>query len=315
MSWKDRAPFLPTKGGIALLFLVLGIFGAAQTTGAGWLTVLASLGVGTLATGAIWPIILIRSSSLEISAMVDVVVGRPFPLTVRIDRPTAGIQFEIRSIAGEPFWALPPTTGTINVTATQRGIFKHLDVDVRCSAPFDLFSARRRLTVDLRDPIYVAPQPIPMRLPDRLLGSSTGDGTGGGGTGQGDMVRGLREYLPGDAMRMVHWRASAGRPDLLVKELEPPERPHVALIVDVSGPNAERIAGEAAGLIQSARREGLPVALSTFEATGPVIGDVGSMREAGRRLAGAVSGRPATGPFPVGAEVIEVARQAGGGQS
>jgi uncharacterized protein (DUF58 family) len=312
MSWRDRARFLPTRGGIALISLNLGIFGAAQTTGAGWLAVLASLVAGTLAVGAIWPVVLVRSIVLDASGPVDVVAGRPFALALRIDRPRAGVLLEIPALTTPAVWAQPPSQGVIPVRAPNRGVVRQLTIELSCGAPFDLFAARKKVTVDLIDPIYVAPQPIPTRLPAQPAGGAGRDGTAPGGTGPGDMVRSLRQYTPGDAMRMVHWRASAGRAELVVKELEPPERPHLAVIVDVSGPDAERSAGEAAGLIQAARRDGLPVTLSTFTAQGPVIGDVGSMREAGRRLAGAMPGVPPAGPLPAGTEIIRVGNRTGG---
>ena len=303
--------FLPTRGGLALAMIGLGIFGAAQTTGAGWLTVLASLIVGTLLVGIIWPIILIRSTTVRLSGPVDVVVDRPFPLSVRLDRPGVGLRLEIAELIAESVWVQPPSAGTMNVTSTKRGVLEYLTVNVSCSAPFDILSAKRRIRVALPDSVFVAPQPIPMQLPDRLLGGSGGDGVGAGGVGPGEMVRSLREYAPGDAMRMVHWRASARRDHLLVKELEPPERPHLAVIVDVSGADGDRAAGEAAGLIQAARHRGHPVTLLTVEKAGQVVGEVGSVREAGRRLAGAIPGEPPSGPLPDGAQIVRLGQAPG----
>ncbi len=311
MSWRQRARFLPTRGGVALSSLTVGIFAISQTTGAGWLTVLASVSAGTVAVGIVWPLILVRSTRFEISGPADAVAGRPFKLNVRVDRPTSGLQFEIVGLTSDPVWAEPPAAGTVEVTAQRRGVMQQVEVDVTCSAPFDLFTGRFRVGLNLPDPIYVAPQPHPMQLPDRLLGGSGGDGGGAGGSGPGEMVRGLREYATGDAMRMVHWRASARRDHLLVKELEPPERPRLVLIVDVSHTDAEKAAGEAAGLIQTARRQGHPVTLATYEPTGRLISDVGSTREAGRRLAAAIPGEPPSGPFPEGSQIIRLGQTTG----
>jgi len=298
--------YVPTRGGMALALLGLGIFGAAQTTGAGWLTVLSSIVVGTIAVGVIWPIMLIRTVELSVTAPADAVANRPFLLDVRVERPTAGIRIEPSDLIAQPVWAQPPSGGVIEASAAHRGVLNSIGFDVSCSAPFDLFTTRKHVLVDLSQPIYVAPEPIPMQLPDRLLGGSGGDGMGAGGSGPGETVRSLREYTPGDAMRMVHWRASARRDQLLIKELEPPERPHLAIVLDVSGADGEQAAGRAAGLIRTARRQGHPVTLLTVETTGQIAGDVGSMREAGRRLAAAIRGVPPTGPVPDGAEFIRL---------
>jgi uncharacterized protein (DUF58 family) len=298
--------YLPTRGGVALALLGLGIFGAAQTTGAGWLTVLSSIVAGTIAVGVIWPIILIRTVELSVTTPADAVANRPFPLDVRVERPTAGVRIEPSDLIAQPVWAQPPSGGVIEASAGIRGVFDSIGFDVSCSAPFDLFTARRHIPVELPQPLYVAPEPIPMQLPDRLLGGSGGDGMSAGGSGPGETVRSLREYTPGDAMRMVHWKASARRDQLLIKELEPPQRPHLAIAVDVSGADGEQAAGRAAGLIRTARRQGHPVTLLTVEAAGQIAGDVGSVREAGRRLAAATRGSPPTGPVPDGAEFIRL---------
>ncbi len=286
--------------------LGLAIFGAAQTTGAGWLVVLASLIAGTLTVGAVWPSWLMRAMAVAVSGPTDAVAGRPFVLDVDVQRPHAAVRITLRGLMEDGVGIDAPDERGIPVMAPNRGVLQRVDLEVWCGHPFDLFGRRRYVTVELPHPIYVAPKPIATGLPAGMAGHPEGTGAGGGGIGPGEMVRSLREYLPGDAMRLVHWRASAGRPDLLVKELELPERPHLVLLLDVDGPDGDRRAGEAAGMIQAARREGIPVTLATFESAGPVIGEVGSMREAGRRLAGAVPGTPPDGPLPPQANVVRL---------
>ena len=304
MDRLSRIPILPTRGGLALALIGFGVFGAAQTTGAGWLMVLASLIIATLLVGAIVPAFGLRKVRIDPAGPTDAVAGRAFNLTIQVKGPRLGVTLALTSLDASLISVGGPSSGTIKATSARRGVITQLGTVVTSSAPFDLFTTRRSLTFDLPTPIFVAPHPTPMRLPVQVTAGPTGDGLGNGGSGSGEVVRSLREYSAGDPLRMVHWRASAGSPDLLVKELEPPERPHLALIVDVSGPNGDHTAERAAGLVQAARREGLPITLCTFEGVGPVIGEVGSIREAGRRLAAAVPGLPPRGPLPPGAEVI-----------
>ncbi len=306
MNRRRPLPFAPSRGGVALTVLGLAIFGAAHTTGAGWLVVLASLVAGTVIVGAVWPPMLMRTLAVSASGPTDAVAGRPFTLDMVVQRPHAGVRVSIRNLAQDGFGVDAPETHAVSVTAERRGVLHQLTLRVWCGYPFDLFGRTREVTVDLPHPIFVAPEPIAAHLSVGLIGHPDASGAGGGGIGPGEMVRSLREYVPGDAMRLVHWRVSAASPDLIVKELEPPERPHLVLIVDVDGPDGDQIAGEAAGLIQIARREGIPVTLGTFESTGPVMGEVGSMREAGRRLASAVPGLPPDGPLPPNANVVRL---------
>ena len=44
---------------------------------------------------------------------------------------------------------------------------------------------------------------------------------------------GLREYKPGDELRHVHWKASARRQDLVVKEYEGDSRPGLEVLLDL----------------------------------------------------------------------------------
>src|SRR3972149_5391493 len=63
---------------------------------------------------------------------------------------------------------------------------------------------------------------------------------------------GIREYLPGDPARHIHWRSSARHRRLLVKEFEEPAAPILALVVD-----AER--GQPPGDLDAAARAAAPI--------------------------------------------------------
>ena len=122
----------------------------------------------------------------------------------------------------------------------------------------------------------------------------------------GDMVRNLRDYLPGDPLRLVSWPATArhGRP--VVKELEAPGQAHLTLVVDLRGDSleAESTASLAAGMATAALDEGMAVQLLTAEPEGPRHGPVRSSVEVGRRLARAVAGPPPEPPATAGQEVV-----------
>ena len=104
-----------------------------------------------------------------------------------------------------------------NVAAYQRGSHQLGPLMMEASAPFGLFRRRIRLT----DPemVLVYPKLYPlarMALADSLSGSEPG----GWRTRLGADLAGSRYYLPGDPLRMIHWRNTArvGRP--MVKEFD-----------------------------------------------------------------------------------------------
>jgi uncharacterized protein (DUF58 family) len=108
------------------------------------------------------------------------------------------------------------------------------------------------------------------------------------------VVRGVRDYVPGDPVRRVHWPTTARRGDLVVKEVEEPGAPRLIVALDLGGGGlqGELAAGRAAWYAYEALRRGYEVVLATAEASGPVTGAVGPPSDVNQRLARAASGTP-----------------------
>ena len=120
-------------------------------------------------------------------------------------------------------------------------------------------------------------------------------------------MRGVRDYVRGDPLRHVHWRASARRGDLVVKQVEEPAAPRLDLVLDLGagGSAGERAAGRAAWYAAEARRRGYTLVLWTAEPEGPVAASAASAVDANRRLAAAVGG-PTGAPPPGAGAVLRV---------
>jgi uncharacterized protein (DUF58 family) len=72
----------------------------------------------------------------------------------------------------------------------------------------------------------------------------------------------LREYVPGDPLRNVHWKSSAKHEEFLVMEFSPTERTETLRVAAGAAPGAEdRMAGAAATLTDAALAAGLTVEL------------------------------------------------------
>jgi len=54
---------------------------------------------------------------------------------------------------------------------------------------------------------------------------------------EGDFF-GLRAYRPGDSKRWIHWRSSARRDELVVKQFQQPENQELVILLDLTSPNA-----------------------------------------------------------------------------
>jgi uncharacterized protein (DUF58 family) len=199
-------------------------------------------------------------------------------------------------------------------------VFHDLVVEVRSASPLGLAAWRRRVRVALEHPLEVAPRPSTMRY-DATQGSDREAQTSPRSSTLGhDDTRGVRGYVDGDPIRLVHWPATARTGAVMVRELEGPKRSRLLVVVDLRapGPDAddevEAAASRAAGLAIAALEQGTLVDLATVEAGGPRIAPVRSALEVGRRLARAVAGAPAPGTVPAGTEIRHIRVERGAGR-
>jgi hypothetical protein len=89
-------------------------------------------------------------------------------------------------------------------------------------------------------------------------------------TGSGMELFGVREYRPGDSLRRIHWRSSARRGELVVREYEPPGLHTLTLILDPAPPSADvadQVARIAASEAWDCIREGGFVSIGDVQST------------------------------------------------
>jgi uncharacterized protein (DUF58 family) len=292
----------------ALILLGIGgaMFAIARTSGAGWVLVVLSGLVATLVVATAWPGLLLRTVRVSVATSRDATVGRP--LALRVDVGGRGQHLKVRVVSPPGPWTrvAVPARGETNVVPERRGVVHEVTVELRGGGPLGLVWWTRPGRVRLEHPIEVGPVPEePARLPMAGSGGAGGDPRAGAGL---DVVRGVREYVPGDPARLVHWPTSARHGSLVVKELDDPASRRVAIVVDLRGDAdaAEAAASRAAGLATRALREGLAVVLATAEEGGGRLAAVKTRLDVSRRLARAIAAPPAEGPFPPGTEVVRV---------
>lgn len=85
----------------------------------------------------------------------------------------------------------------------------------------------------------------------------------------GTDLTGLREYLPGDDLRRLHWATSARRGTLMVREDADPSAPHLTVVLDdrtdsYSGDGFEEAVDVAASLLATAAEGRSPSRVVTF---------------------------------------------------
>jgi uncharacterized protein (DUF58 family) len=126
----------------------------------------------------------------------------------------------------------------------ERGLFHLETIVLEAPSPLGLWSVRQRRAVKMEFRVY--PDLLAERervaalfLRRGMLGSHTQRSAG-----QGREFEKLRDYLPGDSLADVHWKASAKRSHLVTK-VHQIERSHeVYIIVDASRLSARAVPGE-----------------------------------------------------------------------
>lgn len=313
MKPRLPAPTSLSLPGIVLLLVAAALYLIARSTGAGWDIVILCGLIAVLALGAVWPALALLPVRADAGAPTDTVVGHPLPVHVTLTGHARGLQVRVRLGAdggGGGGWvrADAPSAGDSLVVPERRGVVHTLTVDVRSSSPLGLVAWRKRVRVPLERPIDVAPKPIATPYEPRRGANPVSRVDPRAGAAGHETTRGVREYVDGDPIRLVHWPATARTGAVMVRELEGPELPRLVVVVDLRGAadDAEIAASRAAGLAIAALASGVRVELATVERAGPVTGTVQSTREVGRRLARAVPGRPAPAPAPPGVEAQRV---------
>jgi uncharacterized protein (DUF58 family) len=296
-----------SPAGIALAAVALALYVVARTTGAGWDIVLLCVITAVLVIAAAWPALALVGVGVRLRAPLDGMVGAPLPLDVQLTGRAAGLRVRILTMPSGWYRADAPGTGRTNAVPARRGVVGRLVVEIRSASPLGLVAWRRRVPVPLDHAVEVAPRPLNAR--DDTSRGANREATAqphAASTGH-DETRGVRDYVSGDPIRLVHWPATARTGGVMVRELEGLQRARLLIVVDLraaepaGADDAEIVASRAAGLAIAALERGTLVEIATVEADGPRAGPVRSGLEVGRRLARAVPGPP--GPLTVAAGV------------
>ncbi len=118
------------------------------------------------------------------------------------------------------------------VTGVRRGVHPIGRLSVRFTDPFGL--ARRNIVLGDRTLVTVAPAVIDLPPLVDYAGEAGGTlhtTTNQLGQGADNLV--ARPYVPGDSMRRIHWRATAHRDELMVRQEEQESTPEASVVLDL----------------------------------------------------------------------------------
>ena len=164
-------------------------------------------------------------------------------------------------------------TRAYRLPTTRRGIFDVAPVEVTRRDAYEFFRVSRK-HADI-ERIWVYPRILPFRrLPSGLMRNLEGPSSDVSPQGNITFHR-LRDYVPGDDLRLVHWRSSARTGKLVVRHNVDTSQPYTVVIFD-QRPNRyteesfEQAIDVAASVVMSASADKAPVELRLTD--GAVIG-------------------------------------------
>jgi uncharacterized protein (DUF58 family) len=281
------------RRGLILVGLVAAFYFIARASGAGWVVVLFCGETSVVLLAVIWPIITLLRVRVDVLGNPrDATAGAPAVFALGVSRAGSGVRFRLIIGQQSSGWvaAIGTSQGELTAVPPARGVVGSITAQVEGAGPLGLVTWVRRMDLALRVPMEVGPRPTQVSTDDLVgLWADADEGlTMGAGH---DTIRGVRPYLFGDPIRVVHWPATARWGEMMVKELEGPDAPEVVIVVDLRGDpdGSEAAASLAAGMARAGLQAGLSVSLLTAEAGGPCARPVTSATLAGRRLARAVT--------------------------
>jgi len=228
-----------TNFGLGYILMCLVVAIAATNTGNnGLYLVLAALLAGMAVSGMLSRRN-VRGVRCEIEAMSEVVATRPALLKVRLAnelrRGTAQALFFLHESLPGPLWIDPLKPGEsrdviVEAVFPRRGVFREADAGLLSRFPIGLFRKYRRAAV--AGEIIVFPTPQASAIPDVPPEDARGNRPHPHRRGGGADIRTLRDFVPGDDPRDLHWKQSARMRRWIVREREAERDRAVFLVID-----------------------------------------------------------------------------------
>lgn len=140
------------------------------------------------------------------------------------------------AVSGDSGGEYPPEDGQLGylITGVRRGVWSLGPLMLRTVDPFGL-AQREESFGDTRS-ITVVPEIFALTPLAVRVGAAGGTAhTASSRLGQGSDNLSPRGYIPGDSMRRIHWRATAHRGHLMVRQEEEESSPDAVVVIDRSG--------------------------------------------------------------------------------
>ncbi len=231
----------PTSDAIAIAVLAAFLLFVAINLQAGWVFGVDALLIGLLLVGWWSARGTLRGVAVRRQVAPEAFEGEKIAVTLTVTVPYGRRYFlELRDAVpglGPSTSAIPvcdsrrPGVVTYRTVAQRRGVHHADTVEFHSAGLAGLFISRRRL--DARSTLTIFPRYWPLgEFP--LPGTSSEGESTPVPVREGLEITGVREFRHGDSLRHIHWRSTARRGTLVVREFERAGRQPLALLLDAS---------------------------------------------------------------------------------
>lgn len=239
------------------------LFSLTVLTGSTWFTLLAGASLGLFVAAVVWRPSL-DGLQVCLSGPVRVAVGERVTHTMHVHNrsqrqsPSLDLRLETRGLADLTVYVEPLPPGSrvvmeLSRLAVSRGVTDTVRLSMRAAGGLGIMCTH--LNSDYQRRLMVHPRPVEVSpLQQRSSDDDQADLVAGPGTD----IAGVREWRPGDSSASVHWRSTARRGTLVVRERARASTRHVvvALACDSDAADWENVLAAAAGACRAAQLAG-----------------------------------------------------------
>lgn len=237
---------------VTLLLLALSMFLIATNAQASLLFLVSAVLVGLVAVSYLVPLVTARRVTVSRHAPDEAFEGFPVEIKADVVNRGRGPRFLItveddlaRGGGGTVAWLPGGASRSVSYeTVLPRGVYVTAGLTAGTGAPFGVW--RKKITENAGAGLIVYPKYEEISTFPLLEAMSSPYETvhERRSAGSGFDYLGTREYRRGDSMRVVHWRSSARRGELVVKEFEEEISTPVTILIDRKAGSEKGPAGD-----------------------------------------------------------------------
>ncbi len=239
-NWPRQLSF--TREGKYFIGITLGVGFAAINTGNNLLYLLLGMMLSLIIVSGILSEMVLRELEVTRRPPLRIYANQPFLMTLSLrnaKRRFASFSIEVQDLLFDRliekrcyFLKLPPgrhQETSYRYSLPRRGRHSYTGLQIATKFPFALFRKSRRVHAPCE--VVVFPEVRPIDTLPLLAAAQRGEQLRGQRSRRGEF-HSLREFRPGDDPHDIHWRTSARRGRVMLREHEEETLPRVTLLVD-----------------------------------------------------------------------------------